>query len=437
MPTFTLDQLKALADSVAAANQLDPALFGRLINQESRWNPNARSPVGAMGLTQLMPDTAADLGVTDILDPRQNLTAGGRYLRQQMNRFGSVPLALAAYNAGPGNVEKYGGVPPFEETQNYVSSIMGGNFSTEAIPREMLEALMSQVDTAFGPSMDSAEEVQGYASEARARAAAAQRELVGAQAEPVGSTDPISDLITRALGGVRDVVAGGDAGSQQAEKLITADRSSILQRRVERLNLLADTAERAANEAAKAGSVADELKLRVQAERASKQAEAALQASEQYSRRKNSEFEQNRADTRSQREVDAANTRAQTAEEQKTIRSLIAAKTHVYNPNTKVLTPLDGATRLEPRDWQNAVTNAERNTENKGGSNTVDALLRRRYLGINPQKGWGPSQYVAWVKSLRKKNGDPLFNMKNAKEKAAVEESLNLWFPEGTPIMEE
>lgn len=98
-------------------------IFGGLIRQESAGNPNARSSAGAIGYTQLMPDTARGLGV-DPYNPVQNLEGGARYLRQQYDRFGSWKLALAAYNAGPGAVEKYGGVPPYSQTQNYVKTIL-------------------------------------------------------------------------------------------------------------------------------------------------------------------------------------------------------------------------------------------------------------------------------------------------------------------------
>jgi soluble lytic murein transglycosylase-like protein len=115
---------RALAAQIAEQEGVDPSLFTRLVQQESRFKPNAVSSAGAMGLAQLMPGTARDLGV-DPNDPVQNLTGGARYLRQQMDKFKDPRLALAAYNAGPKNVQKYGGVPPFKETQNYVAKILG------------------------------------------------------------------------------------------------------------------------------------------------------------------------------------------------------------------------------------------------------------------------------------------------------------------------
>lgn len=99
-------------------------LFLRLVTQESRWNPKALSPKGAIGLAQLMPDTARLLRV-DPHDPVANLEGGAKYLRRMYDRFGSWPLALAAYNAGPEAVAKHGGIPPYAETQNYVNVIWG------------------------------------------------------------------------------------------------------------------------------------------------------------------------------------------------------------------------------------------------------------------------------------------------------------------------
>lgn len=114
-----------LATTIAQEVGLDPDLFKRLIRQESGFNPSAKSPVGAIGLTQLMPATAKGLKVNPY-DPVDNLRGGARYLKQQIDHFGGdITKAVAAYNAGPGAVEKYGGVPPYKETQNYVKSILG------------------------------------------------------------------------------------------------------------------------------------------------------------------------------------------------------------------------------------------------------------------------------------------------------------------------
>lgn len=116
--------LRPLAQRIAAEEGVDFGLFDALIQAESGYEPRARSRAGAMGLAQLMPGTARELGVTDPFDPEQNLRAGARYLGQMLKRFGDVPRALAAYNAGPGAVERAGGIPPYAETQQYVRKIM-------------------------------------------------------------------------------------------------------------------------------------------------------------------------------------------------------------------------------------------------------------------------------------------------------------------------
>lgn len=127
IPAYTGRRSTYMPHAVAAARKhgVPEDLFLRLVQQESGWNPNARSHKGARGLAQLMPATAARLGVNPD-DPVQNLEGGARYLRMMYNTFGSWRLALAAYNAGPAAVQKYGGIPPYRETTSYVRIIAGG-----------------------------------------------------------------------------------------------------------------------------------------------------------------------------------------------------------------------------------------------------------------------------------------------------------------------
>lgn len=113
-----------MAREAARRHDVPEGLFLRLVEQESRWNPDAVSAKGAIGLAQLMPGTARIIGV-DPNDPHANLHGGARYLRRQFDAFGSWKLALAAYNAGPEAVRSYSGIPPYAETQGYVRKIWG------------------------------------------------------------------------------------------------------------------------------------------------------------------------------------------------------------------------------------------------------------------------------------------------------------------------
>lgn len=118
-------QLEQLVQANGASFGVDPSLIKAIIANESGFNPNATSRTGAQGLMQLEPDTAAGLGVSDAYDPAQNIYGGTRYIRGLLDRFhGDMHLAVAAYNAGPGAVEKYGDVPPYAETQNYVQNVI-------------------------------------------------------------------------------------------------------------------------------------------------------------------------------------------------------------------------------------------------------------------------------------------------------------------------
>lgn len=119
-------QYDPLIEQAAARYGIDPAVLHGLIQQESGFDPEAQSSAGAAGLTQLMPGTASSLGVANPLNPAESIEGGARYLSQMMSQFGgNTEDALAAYNAGPGAVQQYGGVPPYAETQSYVQKVLG------------------------------------------------------------------------------------------------------------------------------------------------------------------------------------------------------------------------------------------------------------------------------------------------------------------------
>ena len=117
-------QYEAIFDEASRTYGVSKSLLLAVAKQESNYDPNSVSHAGAQGIMQLMPGTAKTLGVKNAFDPYENIMGGAKLLRDNIRAFGSVPLALAAYNAGPGAVKKYGGVPPYKETQDYVKKIM-------------------------------------------------------------------------------------------------------------------------------------------------------------------------------------------------------------------------------------------------------------------------------------------------------------------------
>jgi soluble lytic murein transglycosylase-like protein len=133
-------EIERVINASGADYHVDPALIEAIVENESAFNSNATSSAGARGLMQLMPQTADALGVTDSYDAIQNIRGGTRYLRSLLDRFGRVELAVAAYNAGPDAVQKYGGIPPYEETRSYVRNVLAsyarrshvGNVATNA-----------------------------------------------------------------------------------------------------------------------------------------------------------------------------------------------------------------------------------------------------------------------------------------------------------------
>ena len=172
---------REMARQIAIEEGVDPDLFLKLVGAESAFRPGAVSSKGATGLAQLMPGTAAELGV-DPTDPIQNLRGGARYLKQQLDEFGDVRLALAAYNAGPGNVRKYGGVPPFEETQNYVARILGadgGSYTDRAFNGDMANLPLAMGDG-------------GIASTAQMPGSSQPVNFASAFMPPEGQPDPLS-----------------------------------------------------------------------------------------------------------------------------------------------------------------------------------------------------------------------------------------------------
>ncbi len=141
-PTRQTDAYDRLIADHSAEHGVNPELVRAVIQAESAFNPRARSVKGAMGLMQLMPATARELGVSDAYDPAQNIRGGVAYLKRLLVRYSpSVELALAAYNAGPGAVEKYGAVPPYRETRDYVAKIRGATLAHTPQPTRLYKTI--------------------------------------------------------------------------------------------------------------------------------------------------------------------------------------------------------------------------------------------------------------------------------------------------------
>jgi hypothetical protein len=125
LPAFVPTRFAAMISDAAQRWDVQPELLAAQLQAESGFNPSSVSPTGAQGIAQFMPGTAASIGLKDPFDPRQAIDAQAHLMSELIRQFGSIPKALAAYNAGPGAVIKYGGVPPFAETQAYVARILG------------------------------------------------------------------------------------------------------------------------------------------------------------------------------------------------------------------------------------------------------------------------------------------------------------------------
>lgn len=279
MPVDYRSMARAVADSVG----IDPDLFERQIMAESNFNPDSVSPAGAIGLGQLMPSTAKDLGV-DPTDPRQNLIGAATYMKRLLARFGGDPrLALAGYNAGPGRVEAAGNqVPSIPETTYYVDKIAGPAAPTAA-PEDFAAALFDRMRGIGQDSATNLSDIANLRSKADAQAMATAHQYLNEASAPLPTTNPDSDLISRTLGSIADVLTGGQGGRKMSEDTIAQEHGNMLTARLSRLKALADAADKAADRASKLGDTEAELKYRTSADKANRDAQATIEAFREHS----------------------------------------------------------------------------------------------------------------------------------------------------------
>ena len=162
-PPLKADGIPGLVEAASDRHQVDADLINSVIRAESSFDPRARSPKGAQGLMQLMPATASTLGVKDAYEPRDNIEAGTRYLRQLLEQYnGDAVKALAAYNAGPGRVEQYQGVPPYRETRSYVRRVIV-DFNRKKLAQQKAEAAAARNSTRKQPRKSPAKSTSSIA----------------------------------------------------------------------------------------------------------------------------------------------------------------------------------------------------------------------------------------------------------------------------------